>query len=181
MRIPELRDTCKELKLPFSGIKGDLIQRVIHFLKTGIIVNPEPIPDVSKARKGIDYPLLPETRILYGNYRNDFATRVFMKTLVGNHFHFTASGIDWIKERWRAGNPPSYREFADFWQQQYLANKQKRPPPKEEWAFIKFTQAYLTKKPAASHEELIGAWKQEQRYQVRKAQQIIQSCLSKLS
>ena len=180
MRVQELRDTCKQLNLLFSGIKGTLIQRIIYFCKTGKVAKEEIIPDISKAKKGDYYPLLPETLILYGNYRNDSATRAFMKALVGNHFHFTAFGIDWIKGHWIAGNPPSFQEFADFWQQQYLANKQKKPTPKEEWAYIKFTQNYLSTKPAASHKDIIEDWKQEQRRQVRKAQQIIQSCLSKL-
>jgi len=179
VRVQQLRDICKQLNLPFSGVKNTLIQRIVHFLDTGEIAEEKKFPEISKAKKGSSYPLHPETLILHGNYKNDAATRAFMKTLVGNHFHFTALGIDWIKDRWNAGNPPSYREFADFWQQQYQANKQKKPPPKKEWAYIRFTQNYLSKKPTASHKEIIAAWKEKQEQQFQRAQEMIQDCLSK--
>ena len=173
MHVPELRDTCKQLGLPFSGIKGILIHRILHFLKTGELAKTQNFPEASKAKKGINYPLLPETLILYGSCKNNAAVRAFMKTLVGDHFHFTACGIDWIKERWMSGDPPSFQGFADFWQWQHQANKKKKPTPKDEWRYIRFTQDYISKKPAASHKETIEAWKQEQTKQSKKARNII--------
>jgi hypothetical protein len=173
MKVVELRDTCKEMHLPSSGTKLSLIHRITHFLATGEVAKEEAIPEISKAKKVHCYPLHPDTLILYGNYKNDAATRAFMKTLVGEHFHFTASGIDWIKQRWHAGTPPSYQDFADFWQQQYHYNKQNKPVPKEEWAYINFTQSFLKHNPTASHKDIISAWKKERIVHVKKAQEMM--------
>ncbi len=54
--------------------------------------------------------------ILKGSYKNDLKTRLFFKNIVGDHFHFTAFGIDWINEKWMEGNPPTYRDYATMWQ-----------------------------------------------------------------
>ena len=91
-------------------------------------------------------------------------------------FHFTAFGIDWINQRWLVGNPPTYQEFAEMWQQEYSFRKQNKVAPKVEWAFINFTKEYLAKKPQATQTELHQAWQKERVLQKR----IVESELKKI-
>lgn len=96
-----------------------------------------------------------------------------MKSLVGNHFHFTAFGQDWIKERWLARKPPTYRQFADFWQKEYKARQKKPAAPKKEWAYINFTRALIQKNPNATRKEISAGWKKERLAQVQKAKDLL--------
>ena len=169
----ELRRTCLRLGLSENGKKLVLIDRILTFLQTGEKRTLAPLPEISKAKRGMKYPLSPSTLILKNSYKNDLVTRNFLKALVGNHFHFTAYGIDWIEERWYAGSPPSYQEFADFWQSEHLKRQKLKVPPKKEWAYINFVQAYLVTKPNAAKDELLSMWVEEQKRQAALVDEIL--------
>lgn len=177
MSVPALRSVCLRLELPSKGLKAALIARIMTYLKTGAVVTETEIPAFSKARSGAEYPLKPSTKILYGSYKNDLVTRLFFKKLIGEHFHFTAFGLDWIKERWMEENPPTYAEFADFWQQEHLARKQQKAQPKKEWALITFVQGYVQKHPDASGAEIRSAWKKERDKQVAYAHELLKKVI----
>lgn len=159
--VAELRDLCLQLSLPKVGTKISLVCRIVHFVSTGQIITEPPVPAVSRAKRGVVYALKPETLMLKGAYKNDLKTRIFFKSLIGGHFHFTAFGIDWLHERWLNGNPPTYQEFADMWQAEYDRRKKYGSTPKEEWAYIKFTQNFLQENVYATREMLNAAWEKE--------------------
>ena len=158
LKMAELKDLCLQLHLPAKGAKGELIDRIKHYITTGSILPTAEIPEISKAQKNHIYPLKPNTLMLIGSYKNDAKTRAFFKTLIGSHFHFTAFGIDWLNERWKQGKPPAYQEFADMWQHEYEERKLSKPAPKKEWAYITFVQQYLEQHPNASKTEIMDAW-----------------------
>lgn len=136
LKMAELRDVCARLYLPTQGTKNVLIAWILHFIKTGEIIKEPKIPDASKAKRGNNYSLSPETLILKGAYKNDLKTRLFFKTLIGEYFHFTAFGIDWLNARWLEGKPPTYQEFAQMWKSEYARREKEGTTPKEEWAYI---------------------------------------------
>lgn len=177
MLMEELKEICESLNIPCSGKKGELIKRILHFVISGKILTPKGIPATSKAKKGEIYPLTFNTLILSGSYKNDLNTRLFMQKLVGKHFHFTAFGQDWIKEQWLAGTPPTYKEFAIFWQREYEARKKKTANPKKEWAYLNFIQSYLVKTPNAPRNEITDAWEKERRGQAKKAKSLLKKLL----
>lgn len=168
LKMGELKHLCEKLDLPYTAKKGEVIEGIKHFITTGKILETPPIPAVSKAsayakasadkKKGTSYPLKPETLMLIGAYKNDAQTRAFFKKLIGNHFHFTAFGIDWLNARWKAGKPPTYQEFATMWQREVDTRKDKKPQPKQEWALITFVQKYMERHPNASKTEVTNAW-----------------------
>ncbi len=176
--VSELKDFCKKLKLPINGKKGEIIHRILLFLKDGKIIRTLEFPDVSIAKKNHLYPLSPKTRILQGSYKNDDATRSFMKTLAGENFHFTAFGQDWIKGRWLDGDPPTYLEFAKFWQNENRARKKRKALPKREWAYLNFIQRYQGKNPNSSQTKTAMAWKIEREKQKLRAEKILQKFIS---
>lgn len=161
LHMQELRDICLQLKISDKGTKGILIERIVHFLKTGKEIKQLPVPLISCAQKKKEYPLEPKTLILKGSYKNDLQTRLFFKKLIGEHFHFTAFGIDWINDRWMQSNPPTYQEYADMWQKEYARRKEEGSTPKEEWAYINFIQKYVVIHPQASRQEGLDAWEKE--------------------
>lgn len=171
--VPELKELGLKLQLPIDGAKGTLIARIVHYLKTGKIQKTPKLPTNSCAEKGKVYPLKPDTLLLKGSYKNDLATRQFFKKLIGPHFHFTAFGIDWIKNRWLIGNPPTYQEFASFWQQEKTRREKQKAKPKEEWAYISFTQKFLAKNPKADRETLLIAWEKVRLKKVKIAKDIL--------
>lgn len=166
LHVIELRNYCQQLNLSTKGKKLVIAHRIIHFLKTGEKIEAPKYPDISyaKNKKSI---LAPNALILKGSYKNDLKTRLFFRSLIGQHFNFTAFGIDWIEERWLSGNPPTYQEFADMWQQEYLSRKESGSTPKQEWAFINFVKQYGLNHPNASQKKIIEEWKTERNLRKR--------------
>lgn len=161
LHVGELRDLALRLSLVDKGNKMELILRVLHFLQTGTKLTAPKFPENSCAKRGQIYPLQPSGLMLKGAYKNDLKTRLFFKELLGEHFHFTAFGIDWLNERWMQGDPPTYQEFADMWKQEYERRKSTAVAPKEEWAYINFVQNFLKHAPEASRATIHHAWECE--------------------
>lgn len=169
MHIDELKSQLQELGLSLKGFnKNELIERLAHYVVTGKELAALEIPAVSKASRHATYTLDAKSLMLFGSYKNDLATRKFFRQLIGEHFHFTAQGIDWLRERWLEGKPPTYAEFAQEWQAEYERNKEQKRPPKQEWAYIRFLQNYTQRFPHASQKEMTHAWNMERKEIVQK-------------
>jgi hypothetical protein len=161
LHVEELKTIALKISLSDKGKKWQIIARIIHFIETGEKQKLPTIPKVSCAVRGTDYQLNRNAPILKGAYKNDLKTRLFFKKLIGDYFHFTAFGIDWINERWMDSNPPTYQEFADMWQAEYKRRKEIPATPKEEWAYINYVQQYLKKHPTSTRQNLTNAWEIE--------------------
>lgn len=160
LHVAELKDICAKLKLLEKGKKGELILRIIRFIETGEKLVNITFPKISSAKPGIAYELTEDALMLKGVYKNDLKTRLFFKKLIGEHFHFTAFGIDWLNDRWMNGNPPTYEEFANMWSEEKERRKISSAEPKEEWAYINFLQDYYKKNPSSLHDSATKAWEQ---------------------
>lgn len=158
LKVSELRALSLSLGFVMTGKKEQLINRLLHFLKTGALLESVPFPPSAYAPKGYRAVLAKEARMFYKTHRHDLKTRLFFKQLIGPHFHFTAFGIDWLEGRWRVGKPPSYQEFAVMWEAEYQKRKMCPAPPKQEWAFIRFSQAFRERFPDTPRSRLLAAW-----------------------
>ena len=161
LHVDELREIADKLVLLNKGSKMPLIMRILHFTRTGEKLTAPKFPQSSCAKRRQSYLLEQSTLMLNGNYKNDLKTRLFFKKIIGAHFHFTAFGIDWLNERWMIGNPPTYQEFADMWENEYRKGQKTPALPKEEWAYIRFIQRYLTQSPDSTRDHLNKAWENE--------------------
>lgn len=159
--VDELRTLCERLGLSSKGKKLLLISRIMHFLTTGQKLSMLAYPPQSVGRSMQFVVPGPQVVMLKNRYKNDLENRNFFKKIIGQHFHFTAFGIDWLEDRWMAGNPPTYQEFADMWQQEYERRKQEGSIAKVEWAYINCVQRYLVEHPTASREEILAHWMAE--------------------
>ncbi len=159
--VSELKDLALKLSLTEKGTKMTLIMRILHFLETGQKLTLPKFPTSSCAKRGQNYPLGEKELMLKGAYKNDLKTRLFFKQFIGEYFHFTAFGIDWLNERWMKGNPPTYQEFSKMWQTEYQKRKEAPAAPKKEWAYIRFVQKFLLSSPTARRENIYQAWESE--------------------
>lgn len=173
MKMAELRHACGMLGLPDKGKKTLLIDRILTRIKTGDIVTSPKVPSKSLARNHPVQQLNTSSLMLYGEYKNDAKTREFFKALIGPHFHFTAFGIDWLNERWLAGNPPTYQEYADFWVKETARRKKEGAKPKDEWMFIRFMQMMEKEYPDLAQEQVLDAWKTLQAQKKQEAFQLL--------
>lgn len=175
MKLPELKQALEQFELHTKGRKIDLIERIITYIETGEVTEIPQIPAESRAQKGVEYPLHPDTLMLYGSFKNDLKTREFFKQLIGKSFHYTAFGIDWLNQRWLMGEPPTYREFALFWKNEKALRKNRKAEPKKEWALLNFLQEYLAENPdrARVRGEFIAAWNRRRNEMVAVAQGIL--------
>lgn len=158
LHVSELKNYCEKLNLSIKGKKLDLINRIMHFVQTGEKIDLAEYPEssMSKGQKNIRLTL--DALMLKGAYKNDLKTRLFFKTIIGAHFHFTAFGIDWLESRWFSGNPPTYKEFVDMWSREYEFRKLHSSKPKEEWAYINFVKKILQSKPNLTRNEILNQW-----------------------
>lgn len=161
LHVDELKSLAMKLSLVDKGNKMAIIMRILHFLHTGEKLTIPKLPKKSCAKRGQVNPLNATALMLKGAYKNDLKTRLFFKKLVGDHFHFTAYGIDWLNDRWMEGNPPTYQEFAKMWQAEYEKRKNRQIAPKEEWAYINFVQNFLQSSLDGSRESVYHAWECE--------------------
>ncbi|MCL5875428.1 MAG: hypothetical protein M1114_03080 [Candidatus Dependentiae bacterium] len=164
LNVKELEDLCKKYDLPTHVPapllkKPSLIQAIVVYVQTGNKTQfKNLLPMVSRATSKVS-ELTPQAKILFGSYKSDLKTRLFLQKLIGPHFYFTAYGFDWVKQRWMDGNPPTYQEFADFWQKEHLYRKEhKNTPLKEEWAYLNFLRDYRQQYPHANKQEALSAW-----------------------
>ena len=171
--VDELKGICAELGLSTSGKKLDFILRILAYLKSGVKQELIPFPEGSKAKKHETYPIARDTKMMMGSYKNDRATRTFFQSLIGEHFHFTVFGLDWLEEKWRLGEPPTYAEFASFWKAEYERRQTEKSPLKKEWAYLNFVQRCKEEFPYFSSAEINRAWEEERNLHVQKAYKIL--------
>jgi hypothetical protein len=174
MNMNELKGACQMLGIIPAGKKGDIIRGISSFVRNGKKPTAQTIPRNCRTHpKGV-FPLKPQTPIPFGSFKNNDVTREFLKSLVGQHFHFTAFGQYWIRNRWMKGKPPTYAEFARAWQKEYLRRRALQTArPKKEWAYLNFVQRFVKKSPTTSLNELANEWKKLRASQAALAKQIL--------
>lgn len=173
--VSELKSLCEELSLSSKGKKRELVRRIVLFVETGEKSVSYNFPKVSCAEGGHIYELSKNSLMLKNAYKNNLKTRMFFKGLIGDYFHFTAFGIDWLNDRWMEGNPPTYKEFSLMWKDEYKIRKANPASPKDEWAYIIFTKEYIKKYPGSSRENINASWKEERQKNKKHVERILKS------
>lgn len=168
LKMGELKKLCLLYELQPCSTKEAIIAQLYAFLGSGLKMESQPLPDQSRAKKGEFPSLARDSLMLKGAYKNDARTLAFFKELIGRHFHFTAYGIDWLNDRWKKGNPPTYADFARMWQEEYEKRKASPAPLKKEWALLTFLKNYKESRPMATKTEAILAWHVEREAAVKR-------------
>jgi hypothetical protein len=175
--VAELRECLIKLKLNKNGTKLDFINRIADcVLGVENVVHKPHIFDKEYIKK-LNTKLELDGYMVPGIYKNDLKNRLFFKNIIGKNFHFTVSGIDWLKTNWSAGYIPKYKEFIDFWKNDYKKCKVLKHDPKKEWAYICFSREYIEKYPGTSKSEINEAWKDERCLRFKRATDFVNEFL----
>ena len=149
LNMRELYDFCVAHQIPYAiyfegedgrirksrdlDRKGIVIDRVLHFLKTGI-VKPRTVFVKSVVRVNSKRSAPQETdRVFYGAYKDTEPQMLaLMKHLTGGNFEAGAISQEVLRACWTRGEAPTYREFARMW----LQAREDHTKPNPEWAFL---------------------------------------------
>jgi len=162
----ELVQLSLQLGLPATGLRHEIIERIYRLITTPTTASRRALPPISLAQEGATYPLNKKTLIVKGGYNTNAATKNFLKRLAGDDFYFSPASQDWIALRWQQGKPPTYEEFARYWQSEKVQKEQVKSAPPEDWAYETFKQQFMIKNGAATQEELADAWQKLRNKQV---------------
>jgi hypothetical protein len=149
LNMRELHDFCDAHGIPYAiyferdegslrksrdlDRKGIVIDRVVHFLKTGI-VKPRTVFAKSVVRFDAKPSAPAETdHVFYGQYQDtDPKMLALMKRLTGGKFEAGAISQEVLRACWIREEAPTYREFARLW----LKAREEHTKPNPEWAFL---------------------------------------------
>jgi len=92
----ELMKLCKEIGISGSGGKIEISNRILEYLETGKVTK-KVTTKKTKLPKATQ-PLTEET-IIGIEYRTYKEKKEFLKSKIGNHFHFTIHLLDYFKEK----------------------------------------------------------------------------------
>lgn len=176
--LEELMELCNTHSLSRDGVKSELIARILHHATTFKQKKKMMLPEVSLAKRGRNYPLHKNTLVLKGSFNTNAATRRFMQKLVGEHFRFTPTGQEWVASQWQKGKPPTYEEFARFWQQDYKRREKNKRQSDTNWAHQGFVQSFVSKNPEADEAEVEVAWQKLRSKMVAQAHEFIAKALA---
>lgn len=149
----ELVKFCKDYKLPTSGSKEEITQRIYEYLKTGEILKPSKKYHSKSSSEII--PLTLDTLIPEG-YKNDERHRAFFKKEIGGHFKFNVPFMNWMKSH--AGK--TYSDAVNEWNSIYEEKKQgKKTKISSQFQYNQYTRDFYSANPDAKRDDVITCWK----------------------
>ena len=153
----ELIDFCKKHKIYTSGAKADLTKRIKSFLEKGIVENV--VKNKSYKNRDSDKDIRLDTKVI--NYKNDLKTRFFFKKHIGNHFHFTAHLMKFIKNKHETGKEITYEDLIKEWKDEY--KRKQNPDYKTKigktFEYNQFIRDFFTNNKGKKLSDAIRAWK----------------------
>jgi len=113
--------------------KGVVLNRVRHFLQTGMILPETRFPATVVCFDAFPKRLTANDRLFYGQYdRKNRAMMILLKDLTGGKFRDGAIARILIREFWTSGRAPTFQEYASAW----LKALRNHTKPNAEWAFL---------------------------------------------
>lgn len=113
--------------------KGVILERIRHFLKTGVVLQETCFPAGVVCFDAIPEKLSANDRLCYGQYdKTSHAMITLLKQLTQGKFRDGAIARIVAKDFWSRGNAPSFQEFASAW----LQAVKEHSSPNPEWAFL---------------------------------------------
>lgn len=147
----ELLDFCRQQRLPTSGSKQSVTERIAHFLQTGEVL---PIKSRSSSRSS---QAMPETftpeNVIGSGWRCSQALRAFFEAEIGPSFHYNKVMRDFIKNE--AGK--TLQKAIEAWE----ADKQNPAPMTEiepQFEYMRHMRAYFRENPEGTRAEALKAW-----------------------
>ena len=161
--LNELTAFCRQYGLPSTGQKHELVKSVEHYLGTGKRASgPKPAKNPLRriGRVSPEGPITLETPVTEA-YKCDDRTRAFFKSILGEHFHFTAHQQQFRREKMRRGEALTYGDLAREW----TAERERRKDPHYKsqiagsWQYNQFVRDFAADKEKNSGKRISAAAK----------------------
>ena len=152
----ELVTFCREIGINSSGGKIDIANKIEVYLRTGKIERKR-TSKIGKTKKGIQK--IPENinDAIPDNYTSSQLFREYFKSIIGQHFHFTAYMAKYIKD-----HPGiTFKEYADEWCAEYERRKNKNYQPKimKSCEYNQYMRDFFKDNPDRTRADAIKYWK----------------------
>ena len=148
----ELVSFCRTEGMPSSGSKGDLTERIRHYLETGQIKK-----SVRKTTKTDMPDKFSRETVIGKNWRCSQSLRAFFEQEIGSKFHFNGVMRDFIKQD-GVGLP--LQAAIDCWHE-----AQQQPASEKEigaqFEYNRHFREYFKQNPGATRQEAIAAWNEK--------------------
>ncbi|MCK5475273.1 MAG: cytoplasmic protein [Candidatus Pacebacteria bacterium] len=148
----ELVSFCREIGISCSGGKIEITGRIVEYLKTGKIENKK-----RKIKKCIQRMPKNINDIIPDNYSSSQLFREYFRSIIGQHFHFTAYMATYMKDRPEI----TFKEYADEWQAEYERRKNKNYHSKimKSCEYNQYTRDFFKDNPNKTRADAIKYWK----------------------
>ncbi|HKD61634.1 MAG TPA: hypothetical protein VKB47_14320 [Terracidiphilus sp.] len=149
LNLSEIKSFCKRHSIPFKIVaeaevgkiiatkdidrKGVILDRIRHFLKTGVVPEKTCFPAAVVSFEPLPDELAADDRLYYGQYdKTNRAMNTLLKSLTNGYFKDGAIARMLAREFWANGKAPTFAEYAAAWMQSLAGHT----VPNPEWAFL---------------------------------------------
>jgi len=149
LNMGEIKSFCKKHSIPYAiaiesrggqrrstsepDRKGVLLERVRHFLQTGVILEQTRFRADVVCLDSLPNKPVANDRFFYGQHdKTNRAMITLLKELTNGEFEDGAMARILAREFWASGRAPTFKEFAIAWRK--ARQEHRRPNP--EWAFL---------------------------------------------
>jgi hypothetical protein len=115
----ELVQFCREMGIGSGGGKIEIAERIFEYLKTGKVIKKA---RVKKLKLPKATQLITEETVIGVEYRAYKEKKEFLKSIIGNNFHFTVHLLEYFKKN--AGK----KTYGDLMKEWYKEQEQKKDP-----------------------------------------------------
>lgn len=146
----ELVEFCRENKIPTTGSKLELIERISYFLETGKILKTK-----RKVRPIVNIGNIDEFSTIEDNFICSEKHRAFFKLKIGESFSFKVGFQNWLKEN----SGKTYRDAIDAYYKIIEENKSKKTIIDKQFEYNTYIRDFFERNPDKSLEQAIRCWK----------------------
>ncbi|SLM49937.1 conserved protein of unknown function [Nitrospira japonica] len=145
--LHELVEFCRNNGLPTGGQKLAVVSRIERFIRsgkrTGLAESTSIKRRVSTAPRELSI-----LTVVGNDFKCDVTARNFFKSVIGEHFHFTAHVNRFRRERLRRGIRTTYGDLAREWLAEHERRKDPRYKSKIErsWQYNQFVRDFAADK-----------------------------------
>jgi hypothetical protein len=149
LNTAEIKSFCKKHSIPYTiaietkeggrrktnddDRKGVILNRIRHFLKTGVVLAETCFPATVVCFDAFPAELTASDRLFYGQYdKANHAMVALLKDLTDGNFKDGAIARMLAREFWTRGQAPTFQEYASAW----LQAEREHIRPNAEWAFL---------------------------------------------
>ncbi len=146
----ELVSFCRENKIPSSGGKEELTERIAYFLEHGVV----PKVEVKRKKTAVVGELTPDARI-EENFVCSEKHRAFFKEQIGNSFSFCVAFQKWLKSN--AGK--TYKEAVAAYARIMEEKKTTKTTIDRQFEYNTYIRDFFADNSGRKLEEAIACWK----------------------